>query len=114
MKEKDFESMLSPSGYEKVGRSKDWQANIFTGAHRTRYCFDNGYTVSLLWGEQSYGSMNELGQATSYEVAVFTPSNDYLRLTEWDDVIGNRSWETVKHILEKINDNEARSLELTY
>jgi hypothetical protein len=100
--------------YDEVGRSKDWEANIWTGDHATRYIFDNGYMVSLLWGEGSYGSMNELGQAISYEVAVFTPSQDYLRLTEWDDVIGNRSWDTVKHILEKINKNEARSLELTY
>ena len=106
--------MNTPTQYDEVGRSKDWQANIWTGDHATRYIFDNGYMVSLLWGEGSYGSMNELGQATSYEVAVFTPSQDYLRLTEWDDVIGNRSWETVQHILGKINENEARSLELTY
>ena len=106
--------MNTPTQYDEVGRSKDWQASIWTGDHATRYIFDNGYMVSLLWGEGSYGSMNELGQAISYEVAVFTPSQDYLRLTEWDDVIGDRSWDTVKHILEKINANEARSLELTY
>jgi len=106
--------MNTSTQYDEVGRSKDWEANIWTGDHATRYIFDNGYMVSLLWGEGSYGSMNELGQAISYEVAVFTPSQDYLRLTEWDDVIGNRSWETVQHILEKINANEARSLELTY
>jgi len=106
--------MNTSTQYDEVGRSKDWEANIWTGDHATRYIFDNGYMVSLLWGEGSYGSMNELGQAISYEVAVFTPSQDYLRLTEWDDVIGNRSWDTVQHILEKINANEARSLELTY
>jgi phage gpG-like protein len=106
--------MNTPTQYDEVGRSKEWQANIWTGDHATRYIFDNGYMVSLLWGEGSYGSMNEFGHATSYEVAVFTPSRDYLRLTEWDDVIGDRSWDTVKHILEKINANEARSLELTY
>ena len=106
--------MNTSTQYDEVGRSKDWEANIWTGDHATRYIFDNGYMVSLLWGEGSYGSMNELGQAISYEVAVFTPSQDYLRLTEWDDVIGNRSWDTVQHILEKINDDEARSLELTY
>ena len=100
--------------YDKVGRSTNWDATISTDEHAAKYTFDNGYVVSLLWGEGSYGSMNELGQANTYEIAVFTPSNDYLRLTEWDDVIGNRSWETVKHILDKINANEARSLELTY
>ena len=106
--------MNTTTEYDEVGRSTHWNANIWTGDHATRYIFDNGYMVSLLWGKGSYGEMNETGQATSYEVAVFTPSNDYLRLTEYDDVIGHRSWDTVWHILGKIDANEARSLELTY
>ena len=105
---------MKESNYDEVGRSTIWNAKVLTGDKRTKYEFDNGYTVSLLWGEKSYGSQNEFGQATSYEIAVYTPSNDFLRLTEWDDVIGNRSWDTVEFILNKINENEARSLELTY
>ena len=107
-------SKISTAGYYEVGRSTYWEATIWTKDHATRYIFDNGYMVSLLWGEGSYGEMNETGQATSYEVAVFTPSGDYLRLTEYDDVIGHRSWDTVWHILGKINEGNATDLELTY
>lgn len=95
-------------------RSTTWNANISYGDHRTRYEFDNGYAVSLLWGKKSYGEMNELGQAISYEVAVFTPKDEFLRLTEFDDVLGHRSWDTVRFILDKINEGNATDLELTY
>ena len=108
------------SNYEEVGRSSTWDAKVLTGDKRTKYEFDNGYVVSLLWGERSYGTQNEFGQATSYEIAVFTPDegkghgHQFLRLTEFDDVIGHRSWDTVEFILNKINEGNATDLELTY
>jgi len=95
-------------------RSTTWNANISYGDHRTRYEFDNGYAVSLLWDKHSYGEMNEIGQAISYEVAVFTPNGDFLALTEYDDVIGHKSWDAVRFILEKVNDGNAIDLELNY
>ena len=104
----------SHAGYDEVGRSTTYQAKIWTKDHATRYIFDDGHMVSLLWGKGSYGSMNELGQAIDYEVAVFKPNGDYLTLTEWDDVIGHRTWYEVKHILEKVNTNNAKDLELSY
>jgi len=106
--------MNTTKQYDEVGRSSTWQANISTTDHGTKYSFDNGYTVSLLWGKGSYGSMNELGQAVSYEVAVFKPDGEFLSLTEYDDVIGHRTWNEVKHILEKVNTGNAKDLELTY
>jgi hypothetical protein len=106
--------MNTPTQYDEVGRSKDWQANIWTGDHATKYIFDNGYMVSLLWGEGSYGSMNEMDQATSYEVAVLTPSGDFLKLSEWDDVIGGQDWLVVEHILAKVDCGHARELEKYY
>ncbi len=95
-------------------RSTIWEAQVSGDDKRIRYAFDNGYAVSLLWGDNTYGDMNEFGQATSYEIAVFTPNGEFLRLTEFDDVIGHRSWDTVKFILDKINDGNATDLELTY
>jgi len=106
--------MNTAAGYDEVGRSSTWKANVWTADHATKYIFDDGHTVSLLWGKDSYGSMNEFGQATSYEVAVFKPDGEFLRLSEWDDVIGDRSWDTVRHILEKVNGGNATDLELTY
>ena len=100
--------------YDEVGRSAQWQANIWTGDHATKYIFDNGYMVSLLWGDSSYGSMNEFGHATSYEIAVLTPSNDFLKLSEWDDVIGGQDWLVAEHILAKVDCGHAKELEKYY
>ena len=96
--------------YDEVGRSAQWQANIWTGDHATKYIFDNGYMVSLLWGDSSYGSMNEFGHATSYEIAVLTPSDDFLKLSEWDDVIGGQDWLVAEHILAKVACGHAKTL----
>ena len=106
--------MKDTNGYDTTQRSANWQADISLGDKRIKYHFDNKWVVSLLWGEGSYGSMNEWGQATSYEIAVFTPNGDFLALTEWDDVIGDRSWDTVKFILDKVNTGNATDLEFTY
>ena len=106
--------MNTATGYDEVGRSDQWQANIWTGDHATKYIFDNGYTVSLLWGDGSYGSMNEWGQATSYEIAVLTPSDDFLKLSECDDVIGGQDWVVVEHILAKVDCGHAKELEKYY
>jgi|TARA_R100001244_G_scaffold25586_1_gene25985 hypothetical protein len=102
------------SNYDTTTRSANWQADVSVGDKRIRYAFDNKWEVSLLWGENSYGEANELGEAVSYEVAVFTPNGDFLALTEYDDVIGHRSWDAVKFILEKVNDGNAIDLELNY
>ena len=100
--------------YDEVGRSSTWKANIWTGDHATKYIFDDGHMVSLLWGAGSYGSTNEFGQATYYEIAVVKPDGEFLKLSEWDDVLGDRSWDTVQHILGTVNDGRATDLELTY
>ena len=70
--------MNTTKQYDEVGRSSTWKANISTTDHGTKYSFDNGYTVSLLWGKGSYGSMNEFGHATSYEIAVFDSDSEFL------------------------------------
>jgi len=106
--------MNTTTEFRELGRSTSWKATIWTKDHATRYIFDDGHMVSLLWGEGSYGSMNEWGQAASYEIAVFKPDGEYLRLTEWDDVIGDRSWDTVWDILRTVNEGNATDLELTY
>ena len=95
-------------------RSANWDADVSIGDKRIRYKFDNKWAVSLIWGDNTYGDANEFGEAVSYEVAVFTPNGDFLALTEYDDVIGHRTWNEVKFILEKVNTNNAQDLELTY
>jgi hypothetical protein len=99
---------------ERVMRSTNWEADVSIGDKRIRYAFDNKWSVSLIWGKNTYGDANEFGEAVSYEVAVFTPNGDFLSLTEYDDVIGHRTWNEVKFILEKVNTNNAKDLELTY
>jgi len=106
--------MNTTKQYDEVGRSSTWKANISTTDHGTKYKFDNGYTVSLLWGEGSYGSMNEFGQATSYEIAVFKPDGEFLKLSEWDDVLGGQDWLVAEHILAKVDCGHAQTLETYY
>ena len=100
--------------FSTTERSANWDADVSIGDKRIRYAFDNKWAVSLIWGDNTYGDANEFGEAVSYEVAVFTPNGDFLALTEYDDVIGHRTWNEVKHILEKGNTNHATDLELTY
>ena len=100
--------------FSTTQRSANWEADVSIGDKRIRYKFDNKWAVSLIWGKNTYGDANEFGEAVSYEVAVFTPNGDFLALTEYDDVIGHRTWNEVKFILEKVNTNHATDLELTY
>ena len=106
--------MNTTKQYDEVGRSSTWKATIWTGDHATKYIFDNGHTVSLLWGDSSYGSMNEFGHATSYEIAVFKPDGEFLKLSEWDDVIGGQDWLVAEHILAKVDCGHAETLETYY
>ena len=100
--------------FSTTERSANWDADVSIGDKRIRYKFDNKWAVSLIWGDNTYGDANEFGEAVSYEVAVFKPDGEFLSLTEYDDVIGHRTWIEVKHILEKVNTNNAQDLELTY
>ena len=100
--------------FSTTERSANWDADVSIGDKRIRYAFDNKWAVSLIWGDNTYGDANEFGEAVSYEVAVFKPDGEFLSLTEYDDVIGHRTWIEVKHILEKVNTNHAKDLELTY
>ena len=100
--------------FSTTERSANWDAYVSIGDKRIRYAFDNKWAVSLIWGDNTYGDANEFGEAVSYEVAVFKPDGEFLSLTEYDDVIGHRTWNEVKHILEKVNTNHATDLELTY
>jgi hypothetical protein len=106
--------MKDTNGYDTTQRSANWQADVSIGDKRIRYAFDNKWSVSLIWGKNTYGESNEFGEAVSYEVAVFTPNGDFLALTEYDDVIGHRTWNEVKFILEKANTGNAKDLEFTY
>ena len=100
--------------FSTTERSANWDADVSIGDKRILYAFDNKWAVSLIWGDNTYGDANEFGEAVSYEVAVFKPDGEFLSLTEYDDVIGHRTWNEVKHILEKVNTNHATDLELTY
>ena len=99
--------------FSTTQRSANWGADVSIGDKRIRYAFDNKWAVTLIWGKNTYGA-NEFGEAVSYEVAVFTPNGDFLALTPYDDVIGHRSWDAVKFILDKVNDGNATDLELNY
>jgi hypothetical protein len=58
--------------------------------------------------------MNEFGHATSYEIAVLNSDGEFLKLSEWDDVIGGQDWLVVEHVLAKVDCGHAEELELAY
>ena len=69
--------------------------------------FENGYTLSIGFGDGHYATHlfdGPLGKAglipTSYELGVFDPKGDFVRLTEYDDVVGHQSIDIVKTLLQ--------------
>jgi len=69
--------------------------------------FKNGYTLSIGFGDGHYATHlfdGPLGKAglipTSYELGVFDPKGDFVRLTEYDDVVGHQSIDIVKTLLQ--------------
>lgn len=61
---------------------------------------DNGYTISILIGSHSYTGHD----GKTAEVAVMYPNGDFVRLDEYDDVIG---WQTVSDVIAIINKYDA-------
>ena len=45
---------------------------------------------------------------------MFKPDGEFLKLSEWDDVIGGQDWLVVEHILTKIDCGHAETLEKYY
>ena len=100
--------------FSTTERSANWDADVSIGDKRIRYAFDNKWAVSLIWGDNTYGEANEFGEAVSYEVAVFKPDGEFLKLSECDDVIGGKDWVVVEHILAKVDCGHAETLEKYY
>lgn len=70
------------------------------GFHMT---FDNGYTISVQWGEGNYCSSPKSSsgnfEANTAEVAAWDENGKWLKLGDGDDVIG---WQTPNEIAELI------------
>ena len=70
------------------------------GALQAKQTFDNGYTISVVTGEGLYGDINEDNFAEStFEVAVFDASGDFVQLTLHDTVIGHQTKDEVSHYM---------------
>ena len=78
--------------------------------------FENGCILSIGFGEGHYATHLFDGSLipTSYEVAVFGPDGNFIKLTSYDDVAGSQSIDTVQTILQKMErDNfDPKDLEL--
>jgi len=68
--------------------------------------FDNGCTISVVSGEGMYGNINfdEFDKST-FEVAAFDSNNSFIRLTEYDDVIGHQTKDQVSNIMIALRDD---------
>jgi hypothetical protein len=68
--------------------------------------FDSGHAISVTTGDGMYGDLNEQSfKDSTFEVAVFDPDGDFIKLTLHDDVIGHRSADEVSEIMVKIGDD---------
>ena len=69
-------------------------------ALQARKSFDNGYTISVVTGSGLYGDINEDNfDESTFEVAVFSPEGDFVKLTLHDDVIGHQTKDEVAHYM---------------
>lgn len=68
--------------------------------------FANGCTISVVSGEGMYGIINfdEFDKST-FEVAAFDSNNSFIRLTEYDDVIGHQTKDQVSNIMTALRDD---------
>jgi len=67
--------------------------------------FGNGYKISVKWDSPNrsgfYCEMNDDGECVAAEVAVFDPAGKFVRLTEYDDVIGRQTPDEVSNLIHK-------------
>jgi hypothetical protein len=74
-------------------------ANKIEGAVQAQHDLPNGITISVVGGKHLYGD-----GIVSFEVAAWQKEgNEWLRLSEHDDVIGWQSKEEVTEIIQKLS-----------
>ena len=68
--------------------------------------FDNGYSISVVSGDGMYGDINfdEFTKST-FEVAAFDTNSNFIRLSEYDDVIGHQTKDQVTNIMTALRDD---------
>jgi hypothetical protein len=72
--------------------------NGIDGAVQAKLVLDNNITLSVVGGSGLYGDGTE-----SFEVgAWYNDTNDWIRLSEHDDVIGWQSKEDINQIIQKL------------
>jgi hypothetical protein len=68
--------------------------------------FDNKHTISIVTGDGFYGDINEHSfMDSTFEVAVFNPEGDFIKLTQYDDVIGLQTANEVNEIMNITRDD---------
>jgi hypothetical protein len=68
--------------------------------------FANGYSISVVSGEGMYGNINfDKFNESTFEVAAFDTNSNFIRLTEFDDVIGHQTKDQVTNIMTALRDD---------
>ena len=76
------------------------QNTFMEDAVQAKQTFDNGYSISVVSGDGLYGDVNEDDfDESTFEVAVFNPAGDFVKLTLHDDVIGHQTSAEVSHYM---------------
>lgn len=63
--------------------------------------FENGYSISVRWGPFHYRDSDDEGNVIAAEVAVFDPKEKFIRLGEFDDVLGHQTPNQVAELIAK-------------
>jgi hypothetical protein len=69
-------------------------------ALQAKQTYDNGYSISVVTGGGLYGDINkDKFDASTFEVAVFAPDDKFVRIGDYDDVIGWQTKDEVTHYM---------------
>lgn len=75
-------------------------ANGMDGAVQSQHIFPNGITLSIVGGGYGvYGNGIE-----TFEVGAFKKGHEWIKLSEYDDVVGWQTKEDINAIIQKLND----------
>ena len=73
--------------------------NKMEGAVQAQHDLPNGITISVVGGYMLYGNGIE-----TFEVGAFKKGHEWIKLSEYDDVVGWQTKEDINAIIQKLND----------
>ena len=95
-----YYNMNTNNGLFETLEFKPHPATYKEDAFQAKQTFDNGYAISVVTGDGLYGDINKDSfDESTFEVAVFAPDGKFVKIGDYDDVIGWQTKDEVVHYL---------------